>query len=241
MLAGLVHTYARGECVHNQNIMQDIKIVRKNKIQIKKKKTGLKHIVIFLITVLAIANVLAFIGSYLGRKDNGAVWIHGAGSVKMAQEQVYDSKALLSALKAKKAARVANIKAQDVKKLTKKEKMVLKGQNFVLPPVEFQSIIEKKALKYGVDKSLMKAISYCESDYRAKVKNSNTNGTHDSGVAQINDIHLPELKKLGFDRNNPAHAYEFMAILLKRNGTSDYKASEICWTEAVKVASSVVK
>lgn len=86
----------------------------------------------------------------------------------------------------------------------------------------------------------MEAISFCESDYRANAVNVNKAGSKDGGIAQINDFHLPELKKLGLDRNDPQDAYEFMAILIARNGleygTSDYRHSKECWDVAVKVA-----
>jgi len=124
-------------------------------------------------------------------------------------------------------------KAKVVQSTTKKQ---IKGSKFFFPPQEIKVIIEEKAKKHGVDPIVMSAISFCESDYNAKAKNVNKSGSHDGGVAQINDFHLPELKKLGLDRYNVEDGYEFMAILLKRNGTNDYKASKECWDVAVKVA-----
>lgn len=120
-----------------------------------------------------------------------------------------------------------------VQSTTKKQ---IKGSKFIPPPQEIKVIIEEKAKKHGVDPIVMSAISFCESDYRANAKNVNVSGSHDGGVAQINDMHAPELKRLGLDRYNPEDGYEFMAILLKRNGTNDYKASKECWDVAVKVA-----
>ena len=125
------------------------------------------------------------------------------------------------------------VKKKVVQSTTKKQ---IKGSKFIPPPQEIKVIIEEKANKYGVDPILMKAISFCESDYRANAYNENGNKSNDKGVAQINSLHLPELKKLGLDRSDVSDAYEFMAILLKRNGTNDYKASKECWEVAVKVA-----
>lgn len=222
--------------------MQDITI-RKRKVtgyakRQDKKQTRPRHIIIFLIVVTILLIIVNLIGSHALRYDNGAVWVHRTAtvSVKMVRQSEVDTKEVLSAMYPKKEVKKAYYDP-NYSKLTKAQKMVLKGQNFVPPPSDLKPLIDKAAIKHGVDKYLMKAISYCESDYRAKAKNVNKNGTSDSGVAQLNDIHLPELKKLGLDRNNPAHAYEFMAILMKRNGTRDYKASQICWEEAVKVAS----
>ena len=41
----------------------------------------------------------------------------------------------------------------------------------------------------------------------------NKNGTIDCGLWQINDIHLPELKRLGLDRLDPEDATKFARIL----------------------------
>lgn len=133
----------------------------------------------------------------------------------------------------RKIAPESEVKAKVVQSTSKKQ---IKGSKFIFPPQEIKVIIEEKAKKHGVDPLLMKAISFCESDYRANAVNVNKSGSKDGGAAQINDFHLPELKKLGLDRYNVEDAYEFMAILLKRNGTNDYKASKECWDVAVKVA-----
>lgn len=137
----------------------------------------------------------------------------------------------------RKIAPESEVKKKVVQSTTKKQ---IKGSKFILPPQEIKVIIEEKAKKHGVDPIVMSAISYCESDYNAKAKNTNSGGSKDSGIAQINDFHLPELKKLGLDRDNPKDAYEFMAILISRNGLeygkSDYRHSKECWDVAVKVA-----
>lgn len=132
----------------------------------------------------------------------------------------------------RKIAPESEVKAKVVQS-TKKQ---IKGSKFILPPQEIKVIIEEKAKKHGVDPIVMSAISFCESDYRASAVNVNKSGSKDGGVAQINDMHTPELKKLGLDRFNVGDGYEFMAILLKRNGTNDYRASKECWDVAVKVA-----
>lgn len=126
---------------------------------------------------------------------------------------------------------------QSTKSVVKPQnKKALKGSKFIQPPSNIKVVIDEKAKKHGVDANLMKAISFCESDYRADAVNKNGNKSKDGGVAQINDMHLPELKKLGLDRFDVEDGYEFMSILLKRNGTSDYKASKDCWQVAVTLA-----
>ena len=46
----------------------------------------------------------------------------------------------------------------------------------------------------------------------------NRNGTIDCGLWQINDIHLPEMERLGLDRNDPEDATAFARILYDRAG-----------------------
>lgn len=124
--------------------------------------------------------------------------------------------------------------------LSLREKQELKGTKFFEAPSDIKVIIEKVANKHGIDPILMQAISFCESDYIAHAKNENKNGSLDIGVAAINDFHIPEMKKLGLDRRDVVDSYEFMAILLDRNGTgytkSDYRHSKPCWDVAYKVA-----
>lgn len=50
---------------------------------------------------------------------------------------------------------------------------------------------------YGIDARLLHAIAVAESSLVADVKNINSNGTYDTGLMQINSIHLPRLKALG--------------------------------------------
>jgi len=133
--------------------MQDIKIVRKNKT--KTKKTKWKHIVIFGAMVLIILHTLSFIGNYLSRKDNGAMWVYGVGSVKMVQEQVYDPEVLLSALKPKKVVKVANIKPDEVMKHREQkykpiiEKYFPEEPKTMLAIAKAESSLNSSALNYN--------------------------------------------------------------------------------------------
>lgn len=129
------------------------------------------------------------------------------------------------------------VKKEAVQSTSKKQ---IKGKKFFPAPTPIKEMIVTAATKRGVDPIIMEAISFCESDYVPKATNKNNNASLDVGVAAINDFHLPELKKLGLDRENPQDAYEFMAILIARNGLeysqSDYRHSKECWDVAVKVA-----
>lgn len=46
----------------------------------------------------------------------------------------------------------------------------------------------------------------------------NDNGTIDCGLWQINDIHLPEMSRLGLDRKDPEDATKFARILYDKAG-----------------------
>nr|WP_154743926.1 transglycosylase SLT domain-containing protein [Pseudomonas karstica] len=54
------------------------------------------------------------------------------------------------------------------------------------------------ASQYNIEPELLQAIAAVESGYRAEAMNaSNSNGTRDIGLMQINSIHLPRLLKEG--------------------------------------------
>lgn len=46
----------------------------------------------------------------------------------------------------------------------------------------------------------------------------NNDGTKDCGLWQINDVHVPEMERLGLDRLDPEDATKFARILYDRNG-----------------------
>jgi len=57
---------------------------------------------------------------------------------------------------------------------------------------------EEVAARYDIEAELLQAIAAVESGYRAHAMNySNSNGTRDIGLMQINSIHLPRLLKQG--------------------------------------------
>lgn len=78
-------------------------------------------------------------------------------------------------------------------------------------------------IKHGNSKSisplLLWGIAKTESNFNIKAINENSNGSRDIGIMQINSIHLPELKAMGFNENdlfNPDINIKFGAIVLKR-------------------------
>lgn len=57
---------------------------------------------------------------------------------------------------------------------------------------------EETASRYDIEPELLQAIAAVESGYRAgAINTTNSNGTRDIGLMQINSIHLPRLLKQG--------------------------------------------
>lgn len=55
---------------------------------------------------------------------------------------------------------------------------------------------------FGIDPLLLWSIAKVESNHNPKAINFNSNGTKDIGIMQINTIHIPTLKRLGFQKED---------------------------------------
>lgn len=64
------------------------------------------------------------------------------------------------------------------------------------------NLFEEAGEYYRIDPYILWSIAKIESKFNPKATNKNTNGTMDIGLMQINTIHLPELKKLGFRKEH---------------------------------------
>lgn len=101
---------------------------------------------------------------------------------------------------------------------------------YVPPPDHIDAVLVEKAAVYGVDVALARKVAFCESRWAVHAHNTkNRDGSNDGGLMQINSVHLPELHARGLDRFDLEDGVEFAMILMARNGTRDYKASEWCW------------
>lgn len=78
------------------------------------------------------------------------------------------------------------------------------------------------------------AIAYCESGLKATAYNpTNTNGTTDGGLWQINSVHDQRLRQLGLDKYNPEDATVFARMLYdERGGWGDW----MCYTTRMHLA-----
>lgn len=68
-------------------------------------------------------------------------------------------------------------------------------------PMVDQCLRSASAL-HGVDLRLLKAVAKVESEFNPNARNSNKNGTGDTGLMQINDWWLPTLSKFGISKSS---------------------------------------
>lgn len=59
--------------------------------------------------------------------------------------------------------------------------------------------------KHNLNPLLLMAIGSVESSLREGIASRNTNGSYDLGIMQINTIHLPYFKKMGYSRHDLQH------------------------------------
>lgn len=87
------------------------------------------------------------------------------------------------------------------------------------------------AFNMGVQENLAVEISSCESGLKnIRSLRQNKNGTYDHGVMQINEINIPEAKKLGFDIFDENDNIRFGLFLIARDGAlRHYRSSVDCW------------
>lgn len=84
---------------------------------------------------------------------------------------------------------------------------------------EYDALFLKYGNKYNIPPALLKAIAKTESGFNPNAVNgSNSNGSIDRGLMQINSIHIPAIKKKGLDIDdlfNPEVSIELGAKVLK--------------------------
>lgn len=100
--------------------------------------------------------------------------------------------------------------------------------------VESVSAWQPLILKYfkQEDQIEVSRIMFCESSGRSKVVNSNSNGTKDIGLMQINDTTYEWISnKLGWfgDRTDPEFNLKMSSWLYYKSGNHHWNSSKICW------------
>lgn len=98
-------------------------------------------------------------------------------------------------------------------------------------PVLGKTVIERIIINaFPEDPHTAVAIAKCESGLNPNAYNpTNTNGTTDGGLFQINSAHDSRLNKLGLDKFNPVDATKYARILYDEQGWHP-------WTCAKKIA-----
>lgn len=66
-------------------------------------------------------------------------------------------------------------------------------------PIPYRKCFQAAAAKHGVAEELLLAIAHTESRFNADAQHTNTNGTTDYGVMQVNSIHLSWLLPKGIN------------------------------------------
>jgi hypothetical protein len=112
------------------------------------------------------------------------------------------------------------------------------------------SEIDRLSIKYGVASSTVRAISVCESSMYGSALNKNyrtitsvvdgvatTTQVHwstDYGIMQVNDYyHKDTMIKLGWNIYDEYDSLEYGIMLLSRDGTRHWKASQYCWSKKI--------
>lgn len=104
------------------------------------------------------------------------------------------------------------------------------------PPVTFDGLVDKLAVKYGQNVALAKAVIKCESSSDHSRKGFNYNDgklwSTDVGYWQLNDYyHQEAAKKLGFDIYDWKGNLEYGFLLMKNEGLKPWEASRHCWSK----------
>lgn len=83
--------------------------------------------------------------------------------------------------------------------------------------------------KTTVPLRIISKIMWAESRYNSKAVHINKNGTHDSGLFQINSAHIVEAKKMGIDIYTDEGNAEFAVYLINSQGLKPWKSSSKSW------------
>lgn len=113
-----------------------------------------------------------------------------------------------------------------------------------IPVVNFDTEIKRLSIKYKFDEKLARDIIECESKIYSRAENKNyrwewnkelatstrVHWSSDWGFWQVNDYwHEKTAKDMGYDIKDWKDNLEYGAILLSRDGTRHWKASQYCW------------
>ena len=103
-----------------------------------------------------------------------------------------------------------------------------------IPRTEEEAIIRftiSRAKESNIDPKVTLAKLWCESRLDPKALNFNKNGTSDAGIAQLNDIHLPQIRQMNLSRFDPYDSINFMLYLIQTSKYDPYSASSKCWKD----------
>jgi hypothetical protein len=111
---------------------------------------------------------------------------------------------------------------------------ILAGKELVSPQVvQAEKIVEVVVKEIP---PVMERIAKCESGgthYRngQVIFNSNTNGSVDVGIYQINSVNFKDATARGFDVTKEADNVAYAQLLYAERGTEPWYSSKVCWNK----------
>jgi hypothetical protein len=108
------------------------------------------------------------------------------------------------------------------------QNLLLKNSGVSVPAAEITgSMIRKIAIREGVDPDLAVKVAKCESNLNWAAINTNTDGSRDRGLYQINNKWHPDVSdEMAF---NPITATEFFCKAFKEGHLDWWNSSKKCW------------
>lgn len=91
--------------------------------------------------------------------------------------------------------------------------------------------VEEEILRVFPDAPIMVEVARCESQLDPLADRGNLNV--DVGLFQINQVHVPRLIELGYERRNIHDNIAYARMLYDANGLNDWYMSRDCWSKAM--------
>ena len=100
---------------------------------------------------------------------------------------------------------------------------------YVEPTGEALEIAIYVSEQSGGSLEIIKKIMWAESQYNAKAKGENKNGSYDTGYFQVNSQHIAAAVSMGMDIFTPKGNADFAIYLIRKNGFRDWGFSKSVW------------
>lgn len=109
------------------------------------------------------------------------------------------------------------------------ESLTMSNDVVLIPSRQVSLSIEEEILRAFPDAPIMVEVARCESGLDPLADREGRNV--DVGLFQINQVHLPRLAELGFERRNLHDNIAYARMLYDWNGLNDWNMSRHCWSK----------